>query len=179
MRPDPGYGSHGRKLFGLAFAVCAVALSGAVDSKADEDSHRCAFFEGPFGSMEVPVPPCTSPVGLCTNGMLKGDFPAQYNFTFATLQPANDPTDPTEYVYTGHSVVTTSHGVMHTNDSGVIHMPTNGDPGPFVTTASIAEGTERYVGATGAFVATGVLNFSTGDAVGSFFAQICPAEHGR
>jgi hypothetical protein len=114
---------------------------------------------------------------MCTHGELQGDFPATYDFTFATLQSANDPNDPTEFVYTGHSVVTNSKGTIQTNDSGVIHLPTNGGAAPFVTTASIASGTNRYAGATGVFVATGMLTVATGTSTGTFIAQICTAGH--
>ena len=155
-----------------ALAVVAPALFAAGDLKADEGP-SCRFALGPFSSDLVAPPTCTSPVGLCTHGTLGGDFPAIYDFTFSTLQSANDPTDPTEYVYTGHSTVTTTQGVIHTNDSGVLHLTSTGTDEPFVTTASIATGTERYVGATGVFVATGTLNMNTGESVGSFIAHVC------
>lgn len=158
-----------------SLAAGVIAFCAAADLKADDgDGHKaCHFFEGPFASSLVPPPTCTSPVGLCTHGQLGGDFPAIYDFTFSTLQSANDPTDPTEFVYTGHSTVTTTRGVIHTNDSGVIHLTSDGIGEPFVTTASIASGTDDYVGATGVFVATGQLNMVTGDAVGTFIAQVC------
>lgn len=159
---------------GLVAALTALSLAG--DLRADDgDHHDCHFFQGPFASNLVAPPTCTSPVGLCTHGQLGGDFPAIYDFTFSTLQSANDPTDPTEFVYTGHSTVTTSRGVIHTNDSGVIHVTADGVGEPFVTTASIASGTDDYVGATGVFVATGQLDTTTGEAVGSFIAQVCHA----
>jgi hypothetical protein len=158
------------KSLALAAGFAATTLF-ATDLKADDGRHGGEFFQGPFESDTVPPPTCTSPVGLCTHGTLSGSFPADYDFTFATLQSAGDPTDPTEFVYTGHSTVTTPAGVMHTNDSGMIHIPATG-LAPFVTTANIAVGTGVYVGATGAFVATGNLDFSTGHAVGSFFARI-------
>ncbi len=171
MANDVRFCSTGKPLaLAAAFAVATLL---AADLRADDDGHRCAFFQGPFSSNTVPPPTCTSPIGLCTHGVLGGAFPAQYDFTFSTLQSAGDPTDPTELVYTGHSTVTTAHGVMHTNDSGVIHIPAGGAPAPFVTTASIADGTERYTGATGVFVGSGNLDFATGAAVGSFIAQIC------
>ena len=166
VRPAPAW-----KPLALA-AGFGLTMLVATDLRADEDSHRCQFFQGPFASNLVPPPTCTSPIGLCTHGQLGGQFPAQYDFTFSTLQSAGDPSDPTEFVYTGHSTVTTTHGVMHTDDSGVIHIPATG-LAPFVTTASIAEGTDRYAGASGVFVATGKLDFATGAAQGSFIAQIC------
>jgi hypothetical protein len=159
-------------------AVAVPALLAAGDSKAGEErDDGCQFSDGPFSSDLVPPPTCTSPVGLCTHGTLAGDFPAIYDFEFLTIESAGDPTDPTEFVYTGHSTLTTAEGVIHTNDSGVIHLTSDGVGEPFVTTASIATGTERYVGATGVFVATGVLNMTTGHSVGSFIGQVCRARH--
>jgi hypothetical protein len=171
-----------RYALSLGLAVAVTASAAVV--RADDDDHcggggsgGCAAFAGPFGSVTVPVPPCTSPVGLCTHGLLTGAFPATYDFTFATLQNAGDPTDPTEFVYTGHSVVTTTSGVMNTNDSGVIHIPTSGAPAPFVTTAVVANGTGPYTSTTGEFVASGTLDFTTGDAVGSYVANLCGISH--
>ena len=173
-------GTYVRKQLACALAVGAAALTVAADLKADDaDRGGCRFFDGPFSSVLVPPPTCTSPVGLCTHGQLQGDFPATYDFTFSTLQSANDPTDPTEFVYTGHSTVTTDRGVIHTNDSGVIHIPANGAPAPFVTTAVVATGTGRYANATGVFVAQGNVDFSTGNAVGDYIAQVCRGDHDR
>jgi hypothetical protein len=70
-------------------------------------------------------------------------------------------------------VVTNKLGVMHTNDNGVIHIPVNGAPAPFATTAIVADGTQAYTKTTGVFVAQGALDFSTGNAVGSFIAHLC------
>ena len=162
----------------LSLAVLAVAVTAATDLHADEDDRGCRFVDGPFHSSLVAPPACQSPVGLCTHGELGGDFPAIYDFTFSTLQPANDPNDPTEFVYTGRSTVTTPRGVIHTNDSGVIHMAPNA-PAPFVTTATIASGTDRFAGASGVFVASGSLDTATGNATGTFIAQICRGERER
>ncbi len=165
--------------------ACALASGAAVFGSAGalraDDDDRCRFVDGPFSSDLVDPPVCKSPVGLCTHGQLEGDFPAIYDFTFSTLESAGDPTDPTEFVYTGHSTVTTPQGVLSTDDSGVIHIsdpaaPPMSTPSPFVTTPSVASGTGRYVGATGAFVATGTLTFATGHATGRFIGQVCRAE---
>lgn len=168
--------SHQVSLFLSALGIAASVLAFASVVKADGARSLCLNFSGPFESQEVPPPPCTSPVGLCTHGMLEGDFPATYDFTFATLQSANDPTDPTEFTYTGHSVVTNKLGVMHTNDNGVIHIPVNGAPSPFATTAIVASGSELYSHTTGVFVAQGLLDFSTGNATGSFIAHLCAGD---
>ena len=131
----------------------------------------CKHFDGPFSSVLVPPPACTSPIGLCTHGHLSGDLEATYDFTFASLAPAGDPSDPTKFFYTGTSIVTTSKGVITTADTGVISGA--GPINPFVTTAQVAGGTHRYKNASGAFVATGELNGPTGVAVGTYTATIC------
>jgi hypothetical protein len=159
-----------------ALAIMVAGLTVSAKLKAGDD-HRCQFIDGPFRSVTVPPPACTSPVGLCTHGQLSGELVAAYDFTFATIQSAGDPNDPTESVYTGHSVVTTAHGVLLTNDSGVIHIPADGSPSPFVTTATVASGSGRLTGTTGVFVASGNLDFGTGVAVGSYIAQLCRSGH--
>jgi hypothetical protein len=172
---NPGFSVSGdrvsRVLSALGVGVAVVAFAGVVS--ADGGRSDCRDYSGPFTSQTVPPPTCTSPVGLCTHGILRGSFPAIYDFTFSTLQSTNDPTDPTAFVYTGHSIVTTTRGVMHTNDNGIIHIPTDGSPAPFATTAIVASGTNAYVDTTGLFVAQGNLDFSTGNAVGSYIAHLC------
>lgn len=168
------------RLLKQGFAVaslCLLSVSGVTSAKAhgdhDHDDAQCVAYYGPFSSQTGA--PCTSPIGLCTHGLLQGEFPATYDFTFATLQPANDESDPTKFVYTGTSVVTASDGsgVMYTQDTGVIHIPQDGSPAPFVTKAVIDHGTKRYHETEGAFVATGNLTFQTGQAIGSFSAVLC------
>ncbi len=107
--------------------------------------------------------------------MLGGEFSARYDFTFATLMPAGDPADPTKFVYTGTSVVTANDGsgVMFTNDTGVIHIPDDGSAAPFVTKAIVDHGTQKYRATIGGFVATGSLEFATGEAIGSYTAVLC------
>jgi hypothetical protein len=162
-----------------AVVVTPIATVHAGDGDGENDDRGCGFVDGPFHSSLVPPPTCTSPVGLCTHGELQGDFPAVYDFTFATLQSANDPSDPTEFVYTGHSTLTTPHGTISTNDSGVIHMMGPTAASPFVTTASVASGTERFENTTGVFVASGSLDTTTGDSVGTYFARVCRTSHER
>lgn len=170
---------------GLTHAVMIIGLCGTgstlAEDSQDTESVRdvCTAYNGPFSSLTGP--PCTSPIGLCTHGLLGPDFPATYDFTFNTLSPAGDPSDPTKFVYTGVSVVTPTDnsGILYTNDTGVIHIPENGDPAPFVTKAIVDSGTKRYKRARGGFVATGDLVFESGQAVGSFSAVLCGVRPAR
>ncbi|HEV3115543.1 MAG TPA: hypothetical protein VGY58_00730 [Gemmataceae bacterium] len=153
-------------IIGLA-AIVGLAL---VVGRAFADP--CKDLEGPFSSV-LNTDDCSSPVGICTLGQLSGDIEATYAFTMMTLQNAGDPDDPTKFVYTGKSVITVagSNAQLFSDDTGVIHIA--GPEAPFVTTANLNGGTKEYRDATGQFVATGVLDFSTGEAVGTYTAEIC------
>jgi hypothetical protein len=142
-----------------------------VSLRANPDHDRCKDVSGPFSSIVVGGPNCASPVGICTHGLLTGNFHATYDFTMVTLQPANDPNDPSKFIYTGTSIITLRSGKqMFSVDTGVMHIV---DPTavPFVTTANIYTGTGQYQ--SGQFIASGLLNFVTGDALGSYVGEIC------
>jgi hypothetical protein len=130
----------------------------------------CDDVEGPFSSVLVTAG-CASPVGICTHGLLTGDLVATYDFTMLTLVP--DPADPTAELYTGTSVITTSDGSkLFTKDTGIIYP--GSVPAPFVTTANLVSGTGMFQNVCGGkIVASGKLNFATGQAVGTYTGQIC------
>jgi len=159
------------------FVVLAVSLSAfgllATGGAADAKDKECIAYYGPFHSNTGE--PCASPIGLCTHGMLEGEFPATYDATFLTLQSANDPSDPTKSVYTGVSVVTPldGSGVIRTEDTGVIHVSAPNLPAPFVTKAIVSDGTEAYTKTTGGFIAAGSLLLAAGSAEGTFSAVLC------
>jgi hypothetical protein len=119
---------------------------------------------------------CSSPVGVCTHGTLKGGFPSTYDFSADTLQPANDPSTPNKSLYTGHSVITTpKHGKLFGHDIGFLFVEEDGRA-PFVTTVHVVGGTRQYVGVSGQFVAHGVLDLAQGTTDGTYTAVICNGE---
>lgn len=148
----------------LVFTFIALATVALADDK-------CNVSTGDFTA--VAPANCTSPVGICTLGTLKGQFPSTYAFTADTLAPAYDPASPNKFVYTGHSVITTPSGdQMYGSDSGFLYMEPDGHA-PFVTTVKIVGGTGAYAHAKGQFVAPGVLHLSDGTTVGTYTAYIC------
>ena len=152
----------------VSMLVTALVLVSAGAAAAN-----CKDRNGDFTSVLVPPPVCTSPVGICTLGTLTGEFPSTYAFTMDTLDPAFDPADPTRFVFTGHSVITDAHGgTLFGSDSGFIFIDLPA-PGPFVTTVEIVGGTRGYRKASGEFVASGVLDFISGNAVGTYTSTIC------
>ncbi|MET0343551.1 MAG: hypothetical protein ABW252_21245 [Polyangiales bacterium] len=150
--------------------VPSSARARAEEARATpSDKTHCDALLGAFTS--VVGAPCASPVGLCTHGTLEGDLAGQYDFTFETLVPANDPLDRFKYFYTGTSVVSAKQGRLITHDTGVIHMLPDNEPSPFVTTATVVDASGKYASRRGEFVATGFLTF--GNATGSYAAELC------
>ena len=162
-----------------------LATSSAADARETKNNQppkkdqECTAFYGPFNSNTGE--PCDSPIGLCTHGMLEGEFEATYDATFLTMESANDPSDPSKFVYTGTSVVAAldGSGVIYTEDTGIIHIPQDNSPASFVTKAIVSSGTKSYKDSSGGFVAAGSLLFSTGAAVGTYSAVLCEPERGN
>jgi hypothetical protein len=134
----------------------------------------CKEMDGTFVSHLVPPPDCPSPIGLCTIGALDGKHDQTYFFVMETFVP--DPEGvPGKFVYTGHSEVTTIDGGAKVlgQDTGYMFIGPDPTNVPFVTTVNIVGGTKQYSDATGQYVATGQLNFVSGDAVGTFTSSVC------
>ena len=156
MKPIPS-------LIALALA-CSV---GVLPVAADNDG--CKRVAGPFTSTIVGAG-CESPVGICTLGILEGNFHATYQFTMLTLAPV-DPANPAMLAYTGVSVITLRSGKkLVAIDTGIMDT-TDPTAAPFQTTATISGGTGKYT--SGQIIATGILNLITGEAVGSHAGEIC------
>jgi hypothetical protein len=103
-----------------------------------------------------------------------------------TLAP--DPNNPARQLYTGTSVITPTKGAargqMFSDDTGFLDFSA-APPGSagFETTAYIVRGTKHFKDTSGYMVASGILNFATGEAVGSYEGSLCKDddddEHGQ
>jgi hypothetical protein len=149
------------KLITTAAACVAVLVFGASAYAQD----GCKSYSGAFTA----VPPASCPGIICTHGTLVGGFPSTYDFVATSLFEIAYPI----FGYAGYDVITTPKGAqLFGSDSGQISVTT----GEFVTTVEIVGGMRQYEGATGEFVAPGVLDFATGDTSGTYTATICKAE---
>ena len=160
----------------MVMLFSAIAVFGTVtDATAHDDDDDCRAPHGNWTSYAVAPPACDSPVGICTMGTLTGGLPSTYYFVMDTLAWAGDYTNPGLFVYTGHSVVTDSHGhKFFGSDSGQMQMnPDPTGPSAFVTTVHIVGGTANHKHATGQIVAPGQIVFATGQAVGTYTSSIC------
>ncbi len=160
------------KFYVTTLALFLVA-SGTTLNVSAHDKDACVASAGSFTSQTGQ--PCESPIGLCTHGALSGEINAKYDFTFLTLVPANDPSDPSKFTYTGASVVTLNDGsgVLYTKDTGVVHMPLDNSPAPFITKAIADHGTRHLRATEGGFVARGNIDFGSGIASGTYDAVLC------
>ena len=156
--------------FGPLLALLLLLL--IVSVRAGDDTQRCRAFYGPFSSVVVPPPDCKSPVGLCTHGTLIGEFQGTYDFTALTEE--TDSNHPNSILLTGMSVVTTSKGVIHTDDTSILNVVT----GDFVTKA-IVHDSDIAEAQTGGFIAAGNLNLATGEATGTYSAVLCSGSVGE
>ena len=156
-----------RRHLGSLVVVIALLVPSRVHAQ------QCKNDGGPFQSNLIPAPNCPSPIGICTLGTLEGKSPETYYFVMDTLGPAGDTAAPNKFTYTGHSVITRTRGgaTLLGHDSGVIFF--DGVTNPFVTTVDVVGGTKQYSDATGQFVATGQIDFVTGQGSGTFTSTIC------
>jgi hypothetical protein len=153
-----------RRTVGLLLAVLLAV------SSAHLRAATCTTTEGPFTANLIPPPTCQSHIGICTLGTLDGKFPETYSFVMDTLVPT---TNEDEFTYTGHSLITRTHGgaTLIGQDTGI--MTFSESSGTFVTTVNITGGTKQFKNATGQYVATGQADFMTGEVTGSFTSTVC------
>ena len=165
--PDKSFIHQNMKPIPSLIALALGFSVGVLPLAAENDG--CKPVAGPFTSTIVGAG-CESPVGICTLGILKGNFHATYQFTMLTLAPM-DPSNPAILAYTGVSVITLRSGEqLFAVDTGVMDT-TDPTAAPFQTTATISGGTGKYT--SGQIIATGTLNLITGEAVGSHSGEIC------
>jgi hypothetical protein len=152
----------------VALGIALVPATGSAKGKHDDG---CRTVKGTWSSEAVPVPPCTSAVGICTNGELKGSLNGgSYDFTMNTLNAVPEPEAPFVAFFSGISLITTRHGhVFRGVDTGAMNVSPPGffGSGKFSTLLSVVEG------GTGYLQIRGTLNFATGSASGDYQGEIC------
>src|SRR5688572_24207002 len=112
-------------LVAILLAVSSVHLRAAT----------CKTTEGSFTAnlFPLPGPDCPSPIGICITGTLDRKSPETYSFVMDTL-PDVDPDG--QGAYTGHSVITRTHGgaTLLGEETGVVTFNADPPTGTFVTT---------------------------------------------
>ena len=167
---------------GVAVGVCVL---GASDARADHvsshieeaatypqqdmDQMVCWPAFGWFGASSVPVPPCESPVGLCTSGDLSGVLRGEYQLEVEQIMSTNDPRVPFVSFFTGTSEIDSRLGEFVGVDTGSMNMTPPGETGSgrFSTLLTILEGGAGFVHIRGK------IDFITGEVSGSYAGVVC------
>jgi hypothetical protein len=142
----------------------------SISTSAHATGEDCFPVQGYFDS--APAAVCTSPVGICTNGQLKGRFAGGYDFVMMQIIDPNDESVPTVSFFTGSSLITTESGMLLGTDTGALDLNPNGH-GAFSTLLTLTDGTGDLEGARGYLHIRGNLDFATGVAEGDFKGRIC------
>ncbi len=160
----------------LATALAGGLTAGLLLTPGASAAHDggCMKVKGKWKSVPVPVPPCTSAVGICTNGELHGTLKGgSYDFTMNTLTPTPEPTVPFVQFFTGDSTITLPSGhTLGGIDAGAMNALGPGliGSGKFSTLLTFTAGGDGYLWIRG------TLNFVTGEARGRYKGTICVAD---
>jgi hypothetical protein len=165
-------------LFAGVFALVisnglAWAHGGGRDDDEDDDptvQDDCRVVSGRFTAVSVPPPACTSPVGICTHGELKGSLKGTYDLTVNALTPTNEPNVPFVSFFSGTSDVRGRHHLQFRGtDTGALNASPPGviGSGTFSTLLTVTEGGSGYLWIRGK------LDFLTGNVRGRYVGQIC------
>jgi len=158
----------------LCLLAALFVMIGIPGIRGDEGGSKT--YTGSFTAELQPPDGCTSIVGICTHGPLTGDLEGTYDFTMTDISFAGDDADhPYKFYYQGVTTITTAKGKISAMDMGVLYFDPLGDS-TFMTTARIVDGTLRYQRASGQFVAVSSLSFVTGQAAGTYSAEITHGE---
>jgi len=141
------------------------ALAGAGGAAAAAGG--CHLASGAFTAVASAT--CPSPVGICAHGTLTGGFPATEDLVGDTLTPQPDGTQ----VLVGHSTITTLQGALLFDSVRSVLRFLSPTTAQFATVERIVGGTRQYAHATGGFLATATLDFTTGQTSGTYASAIC------
>lgn len=150
-------------------AILAVGLLASSALRAEEE-HACKQVKSSIITSFIACPAdFPSPVNMCTVGTVASG-PLKGTTRFRALSIALGPV-PKTVVYTGELIITTKHGTLTINDTGLLDLGT----GAFVETDLIVHGTGRFEEATGTLVSNG-FDIGTGF-VGSIGGSVCLEGH--
>jgi hypothetical protein len=160
----------------FVIGLAAFGVGSASDSLVKEAAakQRCHVLSGKGTiSSSVTAAGCTSPVGLCTAGVIEGDhlLSGTTSFIADALAPAAGLLTevPTTLSYSGLLTITTSEGTLTTRDTGIFDTAA----GLFASRDIIVSGTGIFAGATGHlfFAGTGTTTFDA-----PITGEVCLAE---
>jgi len=131
---------------GTAIRVLVIALLVCLGARAD----RCTPVRTTIVTTYSLGPGCTSPVGVCTVGVVSSpNFAGTSRFTAMTINPGPS---PDMLIYAGELVITTSTGTITIRDHGFLNSAT----AQFLEVQQIVVGTGDYAGMRGMLTSRGI-----------------------
>lgn len=154
----------------ISVFLLAATMASALPAFADP---QCRPVVGSFEA-NVVTEGCTAPVPLiCTAGRVWGGIQGTYAFTMTNAIPNGEPTVPTVFFFTGHSVVTLKSGdVVLGTDTGAIDLPPG--QGGFASLITFHPGgSGSTANATGQIRLRGEFDPIAGTTSGDYLGTIC------
>ncbi len=143
----------------------ALALAAATPAAADSD---CRTIHSRVTLTASAGPGCTSEVGLCAGGVLKGSLRGTSEFIGTSFVSTVDTPATGVLVLTGDNTIHTRDGDLLTKDT--IVLATTG-AGEFGEVDTIVGGTGVWAGASGKLIGTGTFANGIGEAL--LVGEIC------
>jgi hypothetical protein len=160
-------------LIAYAVIVCAIHVTPAV---AEDDGGRCKQVRARFMNTIV-TEDCTSPVGLCTAGVLTGSRLLNGPNTFTAFGLAPSAGLPgivpeTTVSFAGERVMRTERGTLTLSAVGVFDTAPTA-MGEFDELETVIGGTGRFAGATGTLHLFGRATADRSGFVGNIRGELC------
>jgi hypothetical protein len=159
-----------RHRIGMLLAL-VVGMTGGTAVAGHDDEGGCKKVKGKFEAFNLPPNECTSPLGFCTEGQLKGSLKGSYSFVMLEAIPAGVPDAPAVTFFRGESVVATHKGGVYLGaDTGAINLDPPGtlNSGTFSTLLTFTDG------AGGHLWIRGTADLAGGTVEGSYRGLVCP-----
>lgn len=148
-----------------ALALGALALGAGASAGADP---RCRSVHSRVELTASSDPGCTSPIGLCASGVLRGNLRGTSEFIGTSFLPTVDTGTTAVVVLTGDNIIHTRDGELYTKDA--IVLATSG-AGEFGEVDTVVGGTGVWANASGKLVGTGTFADGVGEAL--LVGEVC------
>jgi len=164
--------SHTAIIKGLAAA--GLVSAALVTTSAQDGLARCRLVTGHYAEHAVAPTSCSSPVGLCIEGVFSGSIRGVFESTATSLTPTPDTPLTAVVSFTGdgtiHGSMDGRPGDLFFKSSGAFHTAGRGE---IVDLQFITGGTGPFAGASGALRASGTFDLAAGMGESEYAGNIC------
>ena len=158
----------------ILFLFCFSVFSDHERSLSFNDKRNslaCFPVKGSFSSVILPPSRCTSPVNVCTEGVLKGSLHGTYNMFAKQMFSTGDPLLPfvNFFLSTSTIILSDNKAVIIGIDTGSI----NNDPNPSLSSGQFSSMLNITEGGDGYLFINGHMSTDTGKIEGTYTGIVC------